>query len=319
MKIEAGKIEIKKEIFDIHKTLKNIHQTFLLKATDKKVAVTLDIEEGIPQYVKGDELLLQQILNNLMSNAEKFTFTGGVHLKVLKLDGGEDSCSLSFEVQDSGVGMSENDLSQIFLKFKQAKQNNNLKKQGTGLGLAITKQIVELLGGDIQAESVKGQGSSFKVYLPFQTVSEVDRQTKNNELRKKDAVGIKALDENQFKVLVAEDNLVNQKYISRLMDKLNWNYEIANNGKEAVEKALHISYSVILMDIQMPEMDGYEATRIIRKLDNPNINTPIIALTASALLEFKESAKESGMNEFLTKPFTPEQLKEKLQLFNLPS
>ncbi len=319
VKIEAGKIEIKKEHFDIHKTLKSIHQTFLLKATDKQIAVTLDIEKSIPQFLVGDELLLQQVLNNLMSNAEKFTFNGAVHLKVYTQRKGTDMSELCFEVEDSGVGMTKTDLAQIFLKFKQAKQNNNLKKQGTGLGLAITKQIVELLGGNIYAESIKGQGSTFKVTLPFQHATKESGGRNSHELPSQIVASKNSEREEQFKVLVAEDNLVNQLYISRLMDKLGWKYEVANNGKEAVEKALHHMYSVILMDIQMPEMDGYEATKIIRKLENPNKDTPIIALTASALLEFKELARESGMNEFLTKPFTPEQLKDKLQLFNLPS
>lgn len=303
-KIEAGKIEVKKSDFDLIKLLKTIQQTFLLKAKAKGVKVKLMIDSSIPQCIYGDEVLFQQVLNNLISNAEKFTEKGSVKI-IVELD--DDQKNLVFQIQDTGRGISQKDQEQLFQKFKQA-DNSQTNEKGTGLGLCITKEIVELLGGQIMLESTLGQGTTFSFLIPYE-------KTRNSILQKVVNKMPQGYPINTTKkILIVEDNLINQKYITRLMEKLHIEYDVANNGKEALEKSKDNEYGLIFMDIQMPILDGYEATKMIRSSANKNKQTPIIALTASAMLDQKNKALDLGMNDFLTKPFTPEQLKEKLQI-----
>ena len=297
-KIENGKIEVKKKPFDLAGLLRTTQQVFKIKLGNRPITLDLMIDGQISGNYIGDDLLLNQILLNIVGNAEKFTQEGAIDIivKVKKEEG--ENVWLEFKVSDTGIGIPEEKLDLIFQKFEQVTIHGN-KHKGTGLGLAITKQLVELQGGTISVKSREGQGSTFTFTLPFQKVSD----NINTLKREPTSDGL-----NVSQVLVAEDNAMNQKYISNLLNKWNIPFVIAPDGKKAVELAQEKTFDIILMDIQMPNMDGYEATIHIRNTENPNRKTPIVALTASAMIDQRNRAMAVGMNDFISKPFTPNHL-----------
>ncbi|RYU96867.1 PAS domain-containing hybrid sensor histidine kinase/response regulator [Emticicia agri] len=295
-KIEDGKIEVKKKSFDLIGLLRTTQQIFKIKLGNRPITLDLMIDGQISGNYIGDDLLLNQILLNIVGNAEKFTQEGAIDImvKVKKEEG--DNCLLEFKVSDTGIGIPEEKLDLIFQKFEQVTIHGN-KHKGTGLGLTITKQLIELQGGSISVKSHEGQGSTFTFTLPLQRVAD-------GTIKKEPS----ADDLSVSQVLVAEDNAMNQKYISNLLNKWNIPFIIAPDGKKAVELAQQQTFDIILMDIQMPNMDGYEATIHIRNTENLNKKTPIIALTASAMIDQKNRAMAVGMNDFISKPFTPNHL-----------
>ena len=305
-KIEAGRIEIHKHPFELVGLLRTIQRVFQIKLDSSPVEINLLTDVKISGNYLGDDLLLNQILLNIIGNAEKFTEQGSIDIMV-KLQREElDTCWIEFKISDTGIGIPENKLDLIFQKFKQVDSEQGHKHKGTGLGLAITKQLVELQGGTIVVRSREGEGTTFIVTLPFQKAK--TEVVKNNHVIQEANSNLESC-----KVLVAEDNAMNQKYISSLLSKWHFTYTIASDGKKAVEKARKERFDIILMDIQMPNMDGYEATIKIRNTENINQNTPIIALTASAMLDQKNKAFEVGMNNFVTKPFSPNHLLSVIQ------
>ncbi len=311
-KIESGKMHVRSDDFDLSKCLKNIHHITSTNVKKKNVTVSLEIGDTVPQYVKGDEIHLQQILNNILGNAVKFTDQGVISMKVHEIKETDENHYLQFEIKDSGVGISEANLSQIFEKFQQI-NNSETYKQGTGLGLTITKDLIELMGGQISVSSAIGIGTTFTFKIPFAKASKKVKKVEAT-LQKATPV-VKESDQNL--ILIVEDNLINQKYITRLLEKNGLKYDLANNGNEAVDQVFQAKYDLIFMDIQMPEMDGFEATRMIRTTKNLNHDTPIIALTASNMLDHRKRAKQIGMNGHLSKPFSPIQLKELLSEYDI--
>ncbi|MBO6584572.1 MAG: response regulator [Gracilimonas sp.] len=309
-KIEAGKIEFESIEFELNKLVNVIVESFKITAKNKGIELKTEIGEGIPNILVGDPARLTQILNNLVSNALKFTEEGDVRLSVNALQDDDDSIRLQFAISDTGIGIEEDRVNTIFESFTQASQNTKRLFGGTGLGLTISKQLAELQGGAISVESEEGEGSTFFVELTFEKGSSTDEAkaiTKNED----NAESLSGL-----RVLLAEDNLVNQKVMLRFLERWNVDMTVVDNGKEAVEAIKEHNYDVVLMDLQMPTMDGYEASEHIRKLDDPyKRNTPIIALTAAALKEVREKVYASGMNDFVTKPFNPADLEQKLFQF----
>lgn len=297
-KIEGGKVEVKKKPFDLVGLLRTTQQIFKIKLGNRPITLDLMLDGQISGNYIGDDLLLNQILLNIVGNAEKFTQEGSIDIavKVKKEEG--DNALIEFKVTDTGIGIPEEKLDLIFQKFEQVTIHGN-KHRGTGLGLTITKQLIELQGGTISVKSHEGQGSIFTFTLPLQKVPDGIKTVKNVPSAEGLAVS---------KVLVAEDNAMNQKYISNLLNKWNIPFVIAPDGKKAVELAQEQVFDIILMDIQMPNMDGYEATINIRNTENPNKKTPIVALTASAMIDQKNRAMAVGMNDFISKPFTPNHL-----------
>lgn len=297
-KIEGGKVEVKKKPFDLVGLLRTTQQIFKIKLGNRPITLDLMLDGQISGNYIGDDLLLNQILLNIVGNAEKFTQEGSIDIavKVKKEEG--DNALIEFKVTDTGIGIPEEKLDLIFQKFEQVTIHGN-KHRGTGLGLTITKQLIELQGGTISVKSREGQGSTFTFTLPLQKVPDGIKTVKNVPSAEGLAVS---------KVLVAEDNAMNQKYISNLLNKWNIPFVIAPDGKKAVELAQEQVFDIILMDIQMPNMDGYEATINIRNTENPNKKTPIVALTASAMIDQKNRAMAVGMNDFISKPFTPNHL-----------
>jgi PAS domain S-box-containing protein len=306
-KIEAGRIEIQKHPFDLVGLLRTVQRVFQIKLDSRPVEINLLTDVKISGNYLGDDLLLNQILLNIIGNADKFTEEGSIDVFVKLKKEEVDVCWIEFKVSDTGIGIPEEKLELIFQKFKQIDSEQGHKHKGTGLGLAITKQLVELQDGTISVKSTEGEGTTFTFILPFQKSDDIEVVNNNYTIHEADH-SIESC-----KVLVAEDNAMNQKYISSLLNKWNFEFTIASDGKKAVEKAQKEHFDIILMDIQMPNMDGYEATISIRNTQNPNQHTPIIALTASALLDQKNKAYSVGMNNFVTKPFAPNHLLSVIQ------
>ncbi|MCT4625067.1 MAG: response regulator, partial [Schleiferiaceae bacterium] len=297
-KIESGELEVQNKPFDLVGLLKTLQKTYELKLSSKPVKVNFNIP-NIDYFVNGDETLINQVLYNLLGNAEKFTSQGEISLTSGIKDLNEENSILSFQVKDTGIGIDKEKLSDIFEEFKQESRETSIKFGGTGLGLSITKKILTTLGGTIEVESEKGIGTTFFVQIPIV-------KSKRNIYAQNEVSSTSLASKSS--VLVLEDNVVNQNYIKRILQKENIEFDIASNGKEGFEMAKSKEYGLIFMDISMPEMDGYEATIAIRNYAGPNQDTPIIALTASAMLNKKDKAFELGMNDYMTKPFTPSEL-----------
>ncbi len=306
-KIEAGKLEFEKTAINLKQLLHGLQQTFHFKLKEKGVDVQMILDPKIKHQIIGDPTRLNQVLTNLMGNAAKFTSKGFIKLRAKLVKATTETYVILFEVIDSGIGIEEEKIKLIFENFKQADKEVTRKYGGTGLGLAIVKQIVELQNGQIEVLSEKGKGSIFKVTLefPFTTaipMEEVLSNTEDLDIRFKES-----------RFLIVEDNLMNQKLITKLMQNWSANFDLAVDGIDALEKCREKKYDLIFMDINMPKMDGYQATKAIRT-DPQNLNqkTNIIALTAAALANEKDKALNAGMNDFVAKPFNSKALKVKI-------
>lgn len=303
-KIEAGKIELNEQVFDVVELVNALYKTFSYRLKDKQVKFQLEIDPSINTQFIGDKTLVNQILMNLISNATKFTAEGYVKLGVNKLLEDQNKIYLGFTVEDSGIGIHPRKVDQVFDSFKQLNSEGDKNYGGTGLGLTIVKHLVSLLGGEIDLESKVNVGSKFTVKIPFQSTQ---LRILPNRIKRI------PIDHSVLKgrrVLVAEDNLMNQKLLSKVLDKLHLSYQITEDGKKCLEMAEKESFDLILMDVQMPILDGYETSKRIRKLPNSNKNIPIIGLTASALVNEKNKVLQAGMNSYLPKPYSPEELIE---------
>ncbi len=306
-KIEAGRLEFESTEFEVNKLVSTIIESFRVMASNKGIELKSEIIGDINTVLIGDPARLTQILNNLISNALKFTEEGGVYLNVKVLNDWEKKIQLQFSVSDTGIGIPKDRVDTIFESFTQASGSTKRLYGGTGLGLTISKQLTELQGGKLSVDSEEGKGSTFTVEMSFL----------KGELKASDPATIVGDGDEGIlrgiKILLAEDNLVNQKVMNRFLERWEVNMTIVENGARAVEEVKKSTYDVILMDLQMPEMDGYEATEKIRALDDPSKRQiPIIALTAAALKEVKEKVFAAGMNDFVTKPFNPAELQQKI-------
>jgi signal transduction histidine kinase len=310
-KIESGQVELENIPFNLLETLNETLTIFIPRLLDSPVKMELKLSQTVPKYVKGDQVRLKQILSNLLGNAVKFTEKGQILLEVRLLEEGADYLKLKFDVKDTGIGIDEDNLKKLFRSFSQADASTTRKYGGTGLGLAISKNLTEMMGGNIDVKSKKGQGSDFFFSIRFDKItdeSEIQRLIK----AKPDLHVIN----NTKKILLVEDNVINQKVASYTLKNLGFNYKIANNGRIAFELYKEEPFDIILMDIQMPEMDGIEATQAIRAYEadiNLKPGVTIIALTANAIKEAIDEYLKKGMNGFLPKPFKPEEL---LRLIN---
>jgi PAS domain S-box-containing protein len=309
-KIEAKKLEPKKHQFDLVGQLRTFQRTYELKTQSKGIEVVLEIDPDLNVLVIGDELIFNQVFNNLLSNAEKFTEKGHIRLSA-KIESQTDKhqFNILFEVEDTGMGMDPKNAESIFKKFKQVHSINNTKTKGTGLGLAIVKELVLLQGGTIGLNTQLGKGTTFTVRLPFELTDIKIDQSKEKVDK------LRVFEFSDYNVLIVEDNPLNYKYLSTLLQKWKINYAYACDGWEAINLAKLQKFDLILMDIQMPNLDGYQASLSIRKEFGPNQSTPIVALTASAMINEHNKAQNAEMNGVLIKPFTPEQLSNLLSDF----
>jgi PAS domain S-box-containing protein len=296
-KIKAGKLTIEKIDFNLKEIIENITAVFNHRAKEKGLGFSIIVDENIPSTLVGDPYRLNQILVNLVGNAIKFTHTGSVKIHISIGGKKEGEIILEFAVTDTGIGIKDDKISEIFESFTQASVETSRKYGGSGLGLAITKQLLEMQNGKISVESVENKGTTFRFSIPF-GYSKANNKLFFKRKNLKDYHGF--LEGKKF--LVAEDNKVNQKVIENVLKKAGAVADIANNGLEAINFLKERNpYDIIIMDLQMPEMDGYAATKYIRNV--MNISIPIIAMTASALKGEKSKCIEIGMNDYLTKPF----------------
>lgn len=309
-KIEAGKIDFEQVEFLINDIVNGLYQSFHMKAEERSVELIFDIDKGFPEVLIGDPTRLIQILNNLVSNAIKFTSQGRVKVKITGKKGSKEKMDLNISVSDTGIGIPLEKQDNIFDVFTQASSSTTREFGGTGLGLAITKRLVDLQGGKISVMSVLNKGTAFKFEIPIQCKagdSEVaDKGMFNNNIKLFSSL-------KGHKILLVEDNIVNVMVAKQFLEQ--WDLEVVHseNGKEALLELEKQMFDVILMDIQMPEMDGFTATSIIREMsDDKKKNIPIMALTASAMTEVQERVFKVGMNDFVTKPFNPNELYSKL-------
>ncbi len=306
--IQNGKITFEHKNFNLHELLQNLVNVMQYKAQEKDLYFEVHIDPDVPQNLKGDELRLNQILYNLVGNAIKFTDEGFVKIHVEKLHQiGDDSVQLKFTVEDSGIGIPEDKLDAIFDTFTRVRTKDRLY-EGTGLGLSICKNLVEQQGGKIGVESTLGVGSKFFFDLIFE-IGEAQPQSQCNEQQTKNLTNF---DPNTpFRLLLVEDHKMNQLVATKTLQRKfpNITLVLAEDGKQAIEKLKAEDFDIILMDVQMPVMDGYEATKWIREnLPPPKCDTPILAMTAHAYISKDEKFKEHGMNDFVLKPFEPEDL-----------
>lgn len=301
-KIEANRIQFERIDFNLRELVKGLMKIFAFKANDKGIELKLNVAECIPDVVKGDPMRLNQILTNLIGNAVKFTEKGEISLKINITEQHEKFLRCRFEVADTGIGILPEKLSTIFEFFSQADTNTTRKYGGTGLGLAITRKLVELQNGTIEVLSEVNKGSSFSFELTFEVaIMDGNREVKASGNLQHSLKGIR--------ILLVEDNKINQMIAGKFLNRWDAVVVIAENGKEALEKSLESKFDIILMDLQMPELDGYETSRLIRaRADDYSLNIPIIALTASAYNEVKDGVMLSGMNDIINKPFIPDEL-----------
>jgi signal transduction histidine kinase/CheY-like chemotaxis protein len=297
-KLESGKFSAEFIPFEIRSVLDPLYTTYLLRTDEKGIAFSVEYPNDMPKWLFGDPTRLGQILNNLISNAIKFTDTGKVTLNITIEKKGKHN-EFSFSVTDTGIGIDKEKLKSIFEFFSQEDNTITRRFGGTGLGLAISKSIAELLGGEIIVESEKNVGSTFKFCL---AMPEASVQAKNEVIVQSDLTG--------KNVLIVEDNELNRFLAVTILKKWNANIHIAVNGEEAVKAVSNLEIDIVLMDIQMPVMDGVAAAIAIRSVLKSNV--PIIALTANALESEKEKCWQAGMNEYITKPYNPEFLREKI-------
>ncbi len=304
-KINAGQMAIENTPFSIYDVLRNLNMSMELKAKEKSVKFHTHIDLSIPQKVMGDPVRLFQILLNLAGNAVKFTEEGEVNISINKQKEDSENIFLEFIIKDTGIGIDTDKISTLFDPFVQASPDTTRKYGGTGLGLSISKRLVEMQGGTIHAESELGKGSVFSFRIGYKKYFPGAKQ--HIPVPEKDITNGRDL--NGLRILLTEDNRISQRVGVKTMSKWGITVDVAENGRQAVEMVATNPYDLVLMDVQMPEMDGFEATRQIRNfLPSPASKVPIVAMTASVISLDKEKCRELGMDDYISKPFKPEDL-----------
>ena len=301
-KLEAGKYNLHYEVFDLKQAIEETVAAQVPLANNKDLTLDSSFSGNIPEMVKGDGERIKQVLNCLLSNAIKFTSEGGVRVKVTTIDGETpEKTTLRMAVVDSGIGISEANMSKLFIRFSQVDSSDTRKYGGSGLGLVITKQIVELMGGNISVQSTEDVGSTFIVEIPLKIV----KASEKKEEKKEDSAVISISGHKRARILVAEDEPVNQQVIGKLLGMAGYSYDIAENGEKAVELFKEKQYNAALFDVQMPVMDGLAATQEIRKIEEEKglKRLPIIAVTARAMFGDKERILEAKLDDYIAKPY----------------
>jgi signal transduction histidine kinase/ActR/RegA family two-component response regulator len=320
-KIEAGKLELEEQPFDVRDCVESAVDLLRVPAGEKGLELIYHVEKEVPPAIVGDITRLRQVLINLLSNAVKFTDEGEVALRVSanpvnKVAGNEPSAApvreLHFAVRDTGIGITPEQVDRLFKAFSQADASTTRKYGGTGLGLAVSRRLCEMMGGAmwVESEGVPGKGSTFHFTILAQQAPELKPQLSEEKAAGPDKVLLdpKMAQRHPLRILLAEDNAVNQKLALRLLARLGYRADLAANGFEVIDALERQAYDVILMDIQMPEMDGLEASRRITALWRKNARPAIIAMTASAMEGDKQAALAAGMDDYITKPIRVEEL-----------
>jgi PAS domain S-box-containing protein len=309
-KIEAGKITFEEVDFDLRRLMGSVEQSRRYKAQEKNIMLEVTVDDDVPDMVVGDPVRLGQILNNLVSNAIKFTERGMVRIDAKVAELTDEAVAVKIAVSDTGIGIPEDKLEYIFESFTQAGSDTTRKFGGTGLGLAITKRLLEMQNSQIQVESVQDLGSRFFFTITFR------RGASGNVHHLSLFENVANDDLSHLRILLVEDNEANTIVATKFLNQWGIQPDYATNGEMAVEMVQQQQYDLLLMDLQMPVMDGYTATRYIRTLEDAYfLHLPIIALTASAMSDVKPKLLEIGMNDYVTKPFNPSELHNKITYY----
>ncbi|HSP86694.1 MAG TPA: ATP-binding protein, partial [Ignavibacteriaceae bacterium] len=317
-KIEAGKMELANVDFNLSEIIDESVSIILTKAKEKNLEISREIKKDSPLLLKGDSKRIRQIFTNLLSNAVKFTEKGGVKVCIKSEMINNEECHIQASVEDTGIGIPEAKVKTLFKAFSQIESSGSNKYGGTGLGLVICREFVNMMGGEIWIESDYGNGT--KIFFTFKLKTQSQNKLVQTETYKKYELQIENVKKpilktediktqrSKHKILLAEDNLINQKVAIRMVTDAGYSCESVNDGKKAFEAVQVENYSLVLMDVQMPEMDGFAATGAIRSLQNNKKNIPIVAITAHALMGDKERCLNAGMNDYVTKPIIAENL-----------
>lgn len=310
-KIEAGKFSFDIQTFDLMLVLEELNRTISVSAKAKNLVYELNLSGSLPKYLKGDPVRLTQILLNLLGNGVKFTQTGKIKLTVDVKEETETGITLEFKVSDTGIGIPKDKLDSIFQSFTRLDSPHRYKTQGTGLGLSITKHLVEMQHGQIAVESLVGKGSTFSFCLPYQKL-------KPDELSQSPVFEeLVTVSFGEMKVLLIEDNKINQMLARQILQGWQVQVDLADDGFEAIAKLRRHRFDLMLLDLQMPEIDGFEVARFVRTtLKAPGNKIPIVALTADAFPETRELTVKAGMNDFITKPYQQRDLYRILRRFS---
>ena len=316
-KIEAGKLELIRMPFSIRRGVDEAVRMLVVTARQKGLTLNVDVAADVPDSLRGDPVRLRQILSNLVGNAIKFTDRGSVTVRVMRERQTPAGATIHFLVCDTGIGIPEEQQACIFEPFRQADGSMTRRHEGTGLGLAICTRLVQLMGGRLWVESRLGAGSTFHFTAPFENVREGEEKLAGVPFDpgiSRLAASVQSSSARTLRILVAEDNAVNQNLILNLLKKDGHIVELAANGGEALAAIERSEFDLILMDVQMPQMDGFEATAAIRKAEKlTGCHVPIVALTAHAMHGDREHCLKAGMDEYLTKPIDLEKLRAMLR------
>jgi signal transduction histidine kinase/DNA-binding NarL/FixJ family response regulator len=298
-KIEAGKIDLEQTGLDVRQLVHDTVDLLSVTATQKGLGLTCRVDPTVPARLTGDPTRLRQILLNLVGNALKFTDTGSVHVEVRLEERRDERVRVRFEIRDTGIGMEPETLKKLFQPFTQADSSTTRRYGGSGLGLAISKQLVELMGGDVGVESVVGQGSTFW-FTASLAVSTTTEATAAPDVV--DSISAVAMADGLVRLLVVDDSPINQQVAGGLIKGLGYHATLVGSGADALEMVAREPYTLIFMDCRMPGMDGFETTRRIRARETGGRHVPIIAMTADAREETRTRCLEAGMDDFVTKP-----------------
>lgn len=309
-KIEAGMMRITPGIFSINGLINSVETLFLAQVEEKGLTITSRVEASIPDTLTGDATRLTQILVNLIGNAIKFSQQGDINIEVYQKEKIANKVTVGFKVTDTGIGIDKGKLGEVFERFNQGEDSITRNYGGTGLGLSIVKNLIVLQNGNIEVSSELGKGTTFHFYIPyFISQQQIHPLTTTNIDYFKDKSNA------PLRVLVVDDNAINQSLMEHILLQWNIKFDIVSNGLDAVEQLVNQTYDLVLMDIQMPKMDGYTATQHIR--DVLRLDIPIIAMTAHALAGEREKCLSRGMNEYISKPIKEEELFKLISDFGL--
>ncbi|TKD61844.1 ATP-binding protein [Flavobacterium sp. ASW18X] len=307
-KLESEKIDLETRPISLNALLDHIMKLQLPLANEKGIRLLKSVDADLPDYIKGDQTRLAQIFNNLISNAIKFTHEGQVELKAFVLEGGEERSKIRFQVTDTGIGVAQENLDKIFERFTQSESSTTRLYGGTGLGLSIVKGLTGLMQGEIKVESTLGKGTCFTVDLSFEHASEEDVRVVDNVNTSQLSPILQGKN-----VLVLEDNPHNQLLIKNYLKLWGINPTMADNGQDGVDLVKEQAFDAIFMDLQMPVMDGFKATEVIR--NELYVTTPIIGCSAHSMVNEKEKCLAIGMNDYVSKPYTEQELLNSLLQF----
>jgi CheY-like chemotaxis protein/nitrogen-specific signal transduction histidine kinase len=302
-RIETGKLKLENIEFNIRDLIYKTCQILDFDARKKKLSLKLNIQDKIKYNIVGDPLRINQIIINLLKNSIKYTGKGTVELNLTETKKEDNKVRLLFKVKDTGVGLPKETIDNLYDNISSPDYSPDIEYKGTGLGLAIVKHLVRLMNGEMKAESTEGKGSVITFEIPFEKAKPVEEAAKVTEEKK-----VRVKKEGGVNILVAEDNVVNQRLVKELLIRKNYNVVIVENGLKIFDAMEEGKFDIVLMDIQMPVMDGLEATSIIREIEKgTGKHTPIIGITAYSVKADREKCIEVGMDDYLSKPFVKEE------------